>query len=183
MRLLLPGWEGNMCVKWLRRIQVTDQPAMTKDETSKYSDLGRDGRGLAEVRDGRDDDGADLRGVDPGVRDRLAGRLDGHRGDGLLVGRPVPGLDAGAGLDAIFALAPVGAVVCPPATLELPNTPGYPAGSEVELLIHGADVEEEWAPYGLWRVVATGRVDDAGERIATIDGGLPVISAVGVRAR
>lgn len=44
MRLLLPGWEGNMNVKWLRRIQVTDQPAMTKDETSKYSDLGRDGR-------------------------------------------------------------------------------------------------------------------------------------------
>ena len=44
MRLLLPGWEGNANVKWLRRIQVTTQPGMTKDETSKYSDLGRDGR-------------------------------------------------------------------------------------------------------------------------------------------
>jgi sulfane dehydrogenase subunit SoxC len=44
LRLLLPGWEGNANVKWLRRIQVTTQPAMTKDETSKYSDLGRDGR-------------------------------------------------------------------------------------------------------------------------------------------
>jgi sulfane dehydrogenase subunit SoxC len=44
MRLLLPGWEGNMSVKWLRRIQVTAEPAMTKDETSKYSDLGLDGR-------------------------------------------------------------------------------------------------------------------------------------------
>lgn len=43
MRLFLPGWEGNMSVKWLRTIKVTDQPAMTKDETSKYSDLQKDG--------------------------------------------------------------------------------------------------------------------------------------------
>ena len=43
MRLFLPGWEGNMCVKWLRSLKITDQPAMTKDETSKYSDLRDDG--------------------------------------------------------------------------------------------------------------------------------------------
>jgi sulfane dehydrogenase subunit SoxC len=43
MRLFLPGWEGNMSVKWLRTIKVIDQPAMTKDETSKYSDLQDDG--------------------------------------------------------------------------------------------------------------------------------------------
>ena len=44
MRLFLPGWEGNMCVKWLRSLRVTDRPALTRDETSKYSDLGADGR-------------------------------------------------------------------------------------------------------------------------------------------
>jgi len=33
-------------VKWLRRIQVTAEPAMTKDETSKYSDLRPDGTAL-----------------------------------------------------------------------------------------------------------------------------------------
>ena len=44
MRLFLPGWEGNMSVKWLRTIKVTSGPAMTKDETSKYSDLQDDGR-------------------------------------------------------------------------------------------------------------------------------------------
>jgi len=44
MRLLLPGWEGNMNVKWLRRIKLTDGPTHTKDETSKYSDLQRDGK-------------------------------------------------------------------------------------------------------------------------------------------
>lgn len=43
MRLFLPGWEGNMSVKWLRTLKVVDQPAMTKDETSKYSDLQADG--------------------------------------------------------------------------------------------------------------------------------------------
>jgi len=44
VRLFLPGFEGNMNVKWLRRIKVTAEPTMTKDETSKYSDLQLDGR-------------------------------------------------------------------------------------------------------------------------------------------
>tara|TARA_B100002003_G_C13883657_1_gene431216 strand:- start:96 stop:710 length:615 start_codon:yes stop_codon:yes gene_type:complete len=43
MRLVLPGYEGNMSVKWLRRIKVTEGPTHTKDETSKYSDLMPDG--------------------------------------------------------------------------------------------------------------------------------------------
>jgi sulfane dehydrogenase subunit SoxC len=46
VRLLLPGWEGNMSVKWLRRIKATDEPTHTKDETSKYTDLLPDGRAL-----------------------------------------------------------------------------------------------------------------------------------------
>jgi sulfane dehydrogenase subunit SoxC len=37
-RLLLPGWEGNINVKWLRRLKVGDQPFMTREETSKYTD-------------------------------------------------------------------------------------------------------------------------------------------------
>jgi sulfane dehydrogenase subunit SoxC len=46
VRLLLPGWEGNMSVKWLRRLKATDGPTYTKDETSKYTDLLPDGRAL-----------------------------------------------------------------------------------------------------------------------------------------
>jgi sulfane dehydrogenase subunit SoxC len=42
VRLLLPGFEGNMNVKWLRRLKVTSGPAMTKDETSKYTILLQD---------------------------------------------------------------------------------------------------------------------------------------------
>ena len=37
-RLLLPGWEGNAQVKWIRRIEVSDEPFMTREETSKYTD-------------------------------------------------------------------------------------------------------------------------------------------------
>jgi sulfane dehydrogenase subunit SoxC len=43
LRLLLPGWEGNTNVKWLHRLRVMDQPAMTRWETSKYTDLMADG--------------------------------------------------------------------------------------------------------------------------------------------
>ena len=46
LRLLLPGYEGNMNVKWLRRLKVTSTPTMTKDETSRYTDLQADGKSL-----------------------------------------------------------------------------------------------------------------------------------------
>lgn len=39
MRLILPGWEGNTNIKWLRRLKVGDKPFMTREETSKYTDL------------------------------------------------------------------------------------------------------------------------------------------------
>ena len=44
LRLVVPGWEGNMWIKWLRRIEVGDQPWHHREETSKYTDLLEDGR-------------------------------------------------------------------------------------------------------------------------------------------
>jgi sulfane dehydrogenase subunit SoxC len=44
MRLLLPGYEGNMNTKFLRRIKVINQPAMTFYETRNYSPLLPDGK-------------------------------------------------------------------------------------------------------------------------------------------
>jgi sulfane dehydrogenase subunit SoxC len=44
LRLLTPGWEGNIQVKWLRRLMLTTEPHFTRDETSKYSDLMPDGK-------------------------------------------------------------------------------------------------------------------------------------------
>src|ERR1019366_6675803 len=37
LRLVLPGWEGNIGVKWLNRIKVADQASLVLDETSMYS--------------------------------------------------------------------------------------------------------------------------------------------------
>lgn len=44
MRLLLPGFEGNMNVKWLRRLNVLDARVDARDETSHYTELMPDGK-------------------------------------------------------------------------------------------------------------------------------------------
>jgi sulfane dehydrogenase subunit SoxC len=46
LRLFVPGYEGNMSIKWLRRLEVSDMPFMTREETSKYTDLMPDGTAL-----------------------------------------------------------------------------------------------------------------------------------------
>jgi sulfane dehydrogenase subunit SoxC len=38
VRLLLPGWEGNANVKWLRRLELIARPNMSRDETSRYTE-------------------------------------------------------------------------------------------------------------------------------------------------
>lgn len=38
VRLLMPGWEGNTSIKWLRRIELADRPFMSREETSKYTE-------------------------------------------------------------------------------------------------------------------------------------------------
>ncbi len=43
VRLVVPGWEGNLWVKWLRRIEVMDRPVESREETSKYTDVMADG--------------------------------------------------------------------------------------------------------------------------------------------
>ena len=44
IRIVVPGWEGNMWVKWVRRIEVGDKPWHHREETSKYTDLMEDGK-------------------------------------------------------------------------------------------------------------------------------------------
>ena len=69
-RLLLPGWEGNASVKWLRRIELADRPFMTREETSKYTDPLGDGtiRQFSFVMDARSiiTDPAYPRVIEPG---------------------------------------------------------------------------------------------------------------------
>ena len=44
LRLVAPGHEGNINVKWVRRLMLTDQPAMGREETSKYTDVLANGK-------------------------------------------------------------------------------------------------------------------------------------------
>ena len=44
LRLLVPGWEGNVNVKWLRRIKVGDEPWYARGETARYTDPMPDGK-------------------------------------------------------------------------------------------------------------------------------------------
>ena len=44
LRLIVPGFEGNMNVKWLRRLKVTDAPVYSREETAKYTDILPDGK-------------------------------------------------------------------------------------------------------------------------------------------
>ena len=38
MRLFVPGWEGNVSVKWLTQLKLAREPSQFRDETSKYTD-------------------------------------------------------------------------------------------------------------------------------------------------
>jgi len=44
LRLIVPGWEGNVNVKWLRRIKVVDKPYMTRMESPDHTSLMPDGK-------------------------------------------------------------------------------------------------------------------------------------------
>lgn len=46
MRLFNPGYEGNSNIKWLRSLKVTREPAMTRFETARYTDLLPSGKAL-----------------------------------------------------------------------------------------------------------------------------------------
>ncbi len=44
IRLMVPGYEGNMNVKWLRRLKLTDEPAMAINESRQYTLLLESGK-------------------------------------------------------------------------------------------------------------------------------------------
>jgi sulfane dehydrogenase subunit SoxC len=46
VRLLVPGWEGNLCVKWVKRLEFSEEPFFAKEETSKYTALKPTGKAI-----------------------------------------------------------------------------------------------------------------------------------------
>jgi hypothetical protein len=96
---------------------------------------------------------------------------------------PVP-ITASLGIAAVWGLAPVNATLSPAASLTLPNTQGWAAGSKVDLYMNGVDpIANAPVPYGSWGPVGTGTVSQDGTTITTDTGsgnGILVLSMVGV---
>jgi hypothetical protein len=94
-------------------------------------------------------------------------------------------LPASLSLNVIWGLAPVNATLTPSATLTIPNTESWPAGSKVDFYMNGVEPAAGVAvPYGAWGPVGTGTVSQDGTTISTDTGagnGIPVLSMVGVR--
>jgi hypothetical protein len=91
-------------------------------------------------------------------------------------------VDPALKFEMVVALTPAATVMCPSAALQVPNTPGWPAGTRVEFLLHGVDVAEEWAPYGGWAKVSGGAVSEDGKSVETDPNeGIPALSVVGIR--
>ncbi|WP_458127690.1 molybdopterin-dependent oxidoreductase [Pseudomonas sp. Z2-11] len=44
LRLFVPCYEGNIHIRWLRRLHITDAPAYTREKTAKYTDLMANGK-------------------------------------------------------------------------------------------------------------------------------------------
>jgi len=92
--------------------------------------------------------------------------------------------DASLGFEMLVATTPVETHFCPHAKLTVPNTAGWPAGTEVEFWYHGIDPGEEWAPYAGWAKVSGGKVSADGTTISTNDGeGIPELSVFGIKKK
>jgi hypothetical protein len=119
--------------------------------------------------------------------DRLVYRTpddEAFRAAALPLDLVTPELDAGAGLELLYTLAPIDMAFCPAATLELPNSAGWEPGTAVEFLLQGLDIDQQpWAPYGEWAVIATGEVDESGEHVITTERGVRLLGSIGVRRR
>lgn len=81
-----------------------------------------------------------------------------------------------------FALSPVETRICPSPALSVENSADLPAGTELELFIHGLDVLEAWAPYAGWQKVGEGSVSDDGQTLEFPEG-VPLLTAIGIREK
>jgi hypothetical protein len=95
-----------------------------------------------------------------------------------------PAVDKSLNLEILYGAGPIETTLCPAAAVSVPNTPNWPAGTAVEFFVHGVDVSEIYAPYGGWAKVSDGVVSaDAKAVVTAKGGGLPIVSAFGVRKK
>jgi hypothetical protein len=90
-------------------------------------------------------------------------------------------IDPELGLELLYAATPTSTQFCPPVRLSVDNSEGWAAGTEVEVLLHGVEIDEEWAPYGGWTKVSDAAVSSDGLVIETTSPGVPLLGVLGFR--
>jgi len=95
-----------------------------------------------------------------------------------------PLIDPKLTLEVVYGVAPAETTFCPAATVTVPNSPMWPAGTDVEFYIHSVDVGQEWAPYAGWAKVSDGKVSADGKTISTAAGqGFPILETFGIQKK
>jgi hypothetical protein len=87
------------------------------------------------------------------------------------------------GIEVLYGVAPLETTFCPPVTVTVANTQGWPAGQAVEFYLHGVDVLQEWSPYGGWAKVSDGQVSADGQTVSTTGAGFPALETFGIRKK
>jgi hypothetical protein len=112
--------------------------------------------------------------------------LEGFRAAEVPIAQAPAAVDSTLGFEIIVGTTPLDTEFCPRAKLSVPNTPAWPAGTEVEVYIHGLLVDEEWAPYAGWAKVSDATVSSDGTAVVTNDGddqGIPILATFGFRMK
>jgi hypothetical protein len=95
-----------------------------------------------------------------------------------------PAVDPSLMLELVFAVTPLETLFCPAAAVSVPNSLGWPAGTDVEFFVHGLEIGEEWAPYAGWAKASDGKVSADGSKIETAStGGFNILSDFGIRRK
>jgi len=100
------------------------------------------------------------------------------------IAKASPGVDPSLNLELLFAVTPLETLFCPAAAVSVPNSAGWPAGTDVEFHVHGLEIGEEWAPYGGWAKASDGKVSADGTKVETATGGgLHILGDFGIRRK
>ena len=93
-------------------------------------------------------------------------------------------VDPALGLEVVYGAGPLETTFCPAAKLRVPNTAKWPAGTAVEVFVHGLDGGEVFAPYGGWAKASDATVTADGTTVETDAGqGLRVLSTFALRKK
>jgi hypothetical protein len=91
--------------------------------------------------------------------------------------------DPSLGFELAYGVAPVSTTFCPAAGLRVRNSLAWTAGTAVEVLVQGLEVDEKWAPYAGWVKVADASVSSDGSSVETTSGGIPILSSIALRRK